>query len=417
MPEVSEVRTGRTSRPVRWLALGLLLLVSAGLAYLSGVSAFANALREFNPPLVARAADDPLARVLALQLELTENPERLVQPDVGQVARDSLRAQGLNVVALRTLALHAQARRDPDKSEAFAELAARLTRRDLFVQVMLIEQAVAANATAQALHHYDIALRTRSQAEMVLFPILNAALETPDIRAAVVPYVRGQTPWLLSFVNFGINQGGDNTRRLGELLALAGAGRRADLMEPSGAALLGELAKHGHFELARRLTLQMPSADAALLANASFTGRTIDPDYGPFSWTGLNTGSVGAAFEPDGDAGRKARLFAMPGERGVALKRVLALAPGAYRLTEARTRLQGDPGARAVWELSCVGAEQPIWRGPEQPIAYRLSGVPGPTIPASCRFQELELHISAGAGDEAMELMVDRFELAPAAGR
>jgi hypothetical protein len=133
-------------------------------------------------------------------------------------------------------------------------------------------------------------------------------------------------------------------------------------------------------------------------------------------WKTTNTGPASATYEDGGGGGQAVRLFASSGERGVFMRRVLKLAPGRYQFSESRTLMSGGAGGRVYWEMKCgVGRNyQPIWRSPSGPIAYRVSGAAGPTIPANCPYQVIELNFYAGDGQEGLELRINSFDLVPA---
>ena len=404
--------------PGRLLRIGAVALLAILIAAHAGLTALAGVARARNPGLIARLTSDPLAPVHALDSELRTAPDRIGSDRVAAVAREALRGQALTTAPYRLLALHYLARQEPRRASAFAAFSERLSRRDLTTQLFLIEEAVRADNTSAALRHYDIALRTSDGAKPILFPVLSGAIANPPIRQAVVPYVRGRAPWARPFVHFAVQDGDQGPGRAAALLIAAGAGRQADLIEAEGAALFDRLVEHNQFALAERLFLQVPGNGPQALRTAGFMRSTTTGPFGPLAWKTTNTGSVSAAFEGEGDGRRAVRLFASSGERGIFLRRVLKLPPGRYRFTEARTLTAGGPQARVQWEMKCgVGrAFVPFWQGPANALAYRVANAPGPTVPANCPFQVLELHFYAGDGQQGIELRIDAFDLAPAAG-
>lgn len=389
------------------------LAATALIAYCAGALAFTNITRSHSAPLASRFGDTT-AQLFLIQQEAQANPTRLLAQDVEPLARRALLTSPLNPVPLRVLALRASIAGKEPESAKFAVLSERLTRRDLPTQLLLIEQAVVANDYRLALRHYDIALRARSDSRGVLFPVLSAALADDEIRAAVVPYVRGRANWLSEFVEFAVRDGADGPRRIGMLLVESGAGGQADLMQASGGTLIGLLTDQRQFALAERLYMQMADASSSLLGDTRFNAATTDPKLGTFAWATFSEAATGAGFEATGNGReRQLRVFAGSGERGVVVRRVMRLKPGAYKLSEARSLIVGDASATAHWNVKCLQGTAPIllWTGPTGRIDYNASGAPGPTIPGNCSSQLIELVVAGGTGQQGMELVINRFML------
>jgi hypothetical protein len=403
--------------PARLIRIGVIALLAILVAAHAGLTALAGVARARNPGLIARLTSDPLAPVHALDAELRTAPDRIGDSRVAEVALESLRGQALSTAPYRLLALHYLARQDTRRASAFAAFSERLSRRDLTTQLFLIEEAVRADDTRAARRHYDIALRTSDGAKTILFPVLSGAIANAPIRRAVVPYIRGRAPWARFFVHFAVQDGDQGPARAAALLIAAGAGRQADLIQEEGTALFDRLVEHNQFALAERVFLQVPGNSPQALRTAGFTQSSTVGPFGPLAWKTTNTGSVSAAFEGGGER-RAVRLFASSGERGIFLRRVLKLPPGRYRFTESRTLEAGSPPARVQWEMKCgVGRNfAPFWQGPANALAYRVANAPGPTVPANCPYQVLELHFYAGDGQQGIELRINGFDLAPAAG-
>jgi len=381
------------------------------LAAFASLFALANVARNANPALVNSVADDPLAPLLELHGQLSVNPGRILDQSVGPLALQSLTREPLNPVALRMLAIQASARNDPGRSARFASLSERITRRDLFTQLILIEQAVQRNSIPVALHHYDVALRTHEGAGNILFPILGTAISNDAIREALVPFVRSHAAWIPSFVQFAASEA--NAPQTTRLLLAAGPARWPSLVRQNAPALLTALVNQRQFALAEQLLLQLPGTPPGVLRQIDFSPQTTNEVLGPFAWSAVNGGSLGASFEASSEGRSVAHLFATPGARGVVLRRVLSLAPGAYRHSEARSLGAGDASSRAFWEMKCLGGQtsEVIWRGPADQASYRATRIAGPIIPIGCTEQVLELTAVGGDGDQGLDLTIGSFIL------
>lgn len=394
-------------RAAGYAVLGLVTLFVAGNA---AVMSFANVVRSANPDLVTEVTNDDLAPILALQRRLVA-PGQLRAPEIEATSRASLRAQAVNSVALRVLAMRAALLERPQQASAFLSLSERASRRDVLTQLMLIEQAVQANDIPVALSHYDKALRVNGQTYSLLFPVLGAAIERPPIRQATIPYVRHWAPWMSDFIDATLSSGPAGARNAAMLLISANVG---DVLRSKGPPLIQALIAGGEFAMAQQVFQAMPGANPQILQITDFRAATVDPAYGLISWTAINNGSSGAVFDgSSGSATRTVRLFAGPGERTLVLRRLIALPPGQYAHMETRAAASGDATSKAIWEMKCQDSNgtQTIWRDAANGLSYRLESGPGPRIPSGCTHQILELTVDAGTSPEGLELVIQRFAL------
>ena len=417
-------RPGRSDRApglarIDWgraLPRAALLLVSIVAACGAFLSAVQEVALDRNPVLVESFTGNPVAALAAFAGDLAGNPRRIADAEAVRLARGALNSDPLNPLPLRILAMRAAATGDAAGSTAFAHLAERVTRRDLPTQLMLIEYAVQRNDIGQALVHYDIALRASDQARSVLFPILSSAISHADIRDALIPYVRMRANWIAEFLQFAMRDGASGPAKTASLLISAGVGGQADLMSPVAPILLGLLVDHREFDMSRQLLQQISSGAAGLLQDTGFTANTTNGQFGPFAWVAAGGDSaMGASFEGQAGSDRRvAHVFANSGERGIALRRVTALAPGQYLHDETRSLNAGDDTSRAHWEMKCLGnaASEPIWR--EAPDRADNSSVhaAGPLVPGGCPYQLLELQVVAGENPQGLELAIENFRLA-----
>jgi hypothetical protein len=395
------------------LRSGMVLLASLVLALAAARFALSSVVLGRDPAL-ARMAGDPRARLRDALQRASVDPALLARLDLTEAARRSLRYAPLDPVPLRALAMQATARQLPSEASRFAALSEQVTRRDIPTQLMLIEEAVGKNDYVAALHHYDIALSTRAQVRDILFPVLSSALADADIQRALTPYVARRANWMRAFIDFAMRDGLDGPARTARLLLSTGGWRNADLMVATAPVLLGLLADQREFPLMLALYARLPGMEPRLPRMAGFNAYTIDPKSGPLAWYGQSEASMGASFDVGTSGSSKPpRIFAGSGERGVVLRRLLALAPGEYRLDESRQFVTGGGGARAIWTMRCANDANGriLWTGPDSRAAYRVTGIPGPIIPADCPMQRLELEAIGGDDSRGLELVIDRFDL------
>lgn len=376
------------------------------------MTSFASAFRSRTPALVERLVPfDPLASVIALDRRVAAAPTRMLAPILTSSGRESLQRQVLNPRALRLLMLAAAARNDSGKAVMFANLSERTSRRDLGVQLWLIEAAVQRNDVRGALRHYDRALRVKLAAYPVLFQVLLAALSDPEIRAAMVPYVAQDPRWIISFLleSAGSDPTAADTARL---LIASSPNIGKKVREAISPQLMTRLIKLGDGQLAERYLNVVERPGLGLVRAVGLTRLTTDARWGPFAWQALQNTTSGATVETLPNDRRRIRTYVGPQERQIVLSRVIGLAPGSYSWVERSQVEVGDAGSSVNWRMRCVQPKNSrlIWQVAGGTAAVQSRPVPGPTVPADCILQIVELELFGGEGQQGLEMLVNDIQ-------
>lgn len=330
-------------------------------------------------------------------------------PEVSQLALNALKEQAINAKALRTLGYMADARGDSAQAERFVRMAARLSRRELGAQLWLIEASARKGDVVQTLVHYDIALRTKPDAQMILFPRLLLAIEDPEIRTALKPYMRAKEGWAASFIYFA-NSNSKNFPALVDLILETG-GLRAT-KSPEELDLLSRLIAQKFFSEARRLYLQMPAANPARLTNASFDISDLEARYGPIGWQLVDDPDAGGSFisAPGGSQTSLAIFANSETIRPVAAK-LLYLKPGSYFFSARLANLDRGDGGFLRWQLRCPAIDgAPAWTIDSINASLRAELI----VPANCPVQFLDLIASGGKGQTGLEATIASVSVVPA---
>ena len=388
------------------------LAVAAVVALAVGRQSLAVQARRASPEAALRLGSNPENRLRAAMLKGLQTPKRLADPQIARDVRAVLARQPLDAPSLRMLALNAQQRGRPVEARKYALLAQSVTRRETLTQLILAEDAARAANPRGALRHIDMALRGTDQGRTVLFGVLNKAMADPRIRGEMALYVTGGAPWLPDFLDYSVRDGAVGAANTARLLIAAHAERQPGLIKPIEPLLLGALVDQREFALARGIRGLTRRGQADLTGTAAMTRATFDRQAGPFSWEPLEGAASGASVTYAKSGQASVSAFASSGEKDVVLRRTLQLSHGLYRLFERRTAISGDATARMRWRLSCLGKTvTQIWQGPEQPLAYQAGGTAGPTIPAGCPAQLLELSATGGSGPDGVEVTIGGFDL------
>jgi hypothetical protein len=124
----------------------------------------------------------------------------------------------------------------------------------------------------------------------------------------------------------------------------------------------------------------------------------------------IDTGNYGAAVAAPGGA---LQLYAQGGSRGTVVRRLIQLAPGAYRLSASGTVSQSDAAGEASWSISCAQTEA-------APIAtLPIAGQPGVRqtklatiqVVSGCAWQWLNLAVGAPTEGSRFEAVLDGLRI------
>lgn len=324
-------------------------------------------------------------------------------PEASQLALKALKEQAINAKALRLLGYIADARGEPAQAESYVRMAARLSRREPGAQLWLIESSARNGDIAQTLFHYDIALRTKPDTQTILFPRLLAAIEDPEIRTALKPYIRGDNSWTAGFLFFA-NSNIKNLPALVDLIIETGGLADVEIAKSQELDLLSRLVAESFFNEARRLYLQMPGARPARLTSATFDASDRDARFGPMGWQLIDDPDAGGGFS--GSAGEKRTslsLFANSATTRPVASKLLYLKPGNYLFSARLSNLDRGDGGFLRWQLRCPAIPAaPIWTIDSINASLRASF----SIPANCPVQFLDLIASGGKGQTGLEATV-----------
>lgn len=280
------------------------------------------------------------------------DPGRWVSAARQVLFRNPLEADVVRVAAMSMLATDRQV----DQARSRMRLAERVSARDLETQLWLLEDAASHDDVAGTLSHYDRALSVFPRTSDLLFPILTAALDDPQIRAELVPYIRHNRPWAYMFVGTAVDQA-KNTEDVADLLARTGGSRSVPGNRPLETMMLKKLVSNGQIVVAKHYADGMavtPEMREGLRA-FGFSQATSAADLRPFTWSFVEDLSIQTQFE----RAEGLRVATSSGISGVAADRVMVLVPGKWRFTQKIELPSFSPIANATWLVTCLTREGP----------------------------------------------------------
>lgn len=326
-------------------------------------------------------------------------------------ARDALRRDNTAVSAAATLGLIAQFRGDTARARDWFGYAAHLSRRDLATQLWLIEDAVNREEVPEALKHYDIALRTKPASRDLLFPILAAASNEPEIATDLVKTLSGQQNWVDSFIWYVARNSSNPVATAHLFIQLEQAG--VAVAPASAGALVDGLIAQGKFDAAWRF-YQMRNP-------GSRRDRSRDPEFSQateqeseFDWVPAPA-NTGLAATIQRNAGSGVFFFsAPPNAGGNLLHQVQLLPPGRYVLEGSSAGIDQPQTSRPYWVLTCRDRNRELGRvtlpnSSEDEGRFRGSFI----VPTGCPVQELTLVARGSDALGGLNGEIDRAELRP----
>lgn len=357
--DLSQRSSSRRSRPRRtlweWVVRGLLAMAAGVVGYVSVTRTHALTIRANDiVSAVALAPDD--ARIIAFRAATLAGSEASPRnrAEAEHLARRALRQDATAAAAASALGINAQVRGQTQAARRLFAYAETLSRRDLPTQLWAIEDAVARNDIPGALRHYDIALRTSSNAAALLFPVLGSAITEPPIRRSLVATLARRPRWSELFVEHVAGNGSDPLatvllfRELGQVgVPIAGV---------SQSLLINTLAARGAFDAAWSYYASIRrGADKRMSRDPRFAADIAMPAV--FDWVPANADGLAASIQRTATDGLVD--FSAPATVGGTLLSQSQMLPvGTYWLSGRSTAIDQAPNASPYWVLTCVDGRE-----------------------------------------------------------
>lgn len=315
------------------------------------------------------------------------------QKAVARLAAASLEQSPLNSRALRMLALNDDLAGREQAAEAKMMMVDRLSRREGVAQLWLADLRSREGKVPDALRHMDVMLRTMPQATDPLLERLALAIQLPEARAAIRPFIKASTPWMERFFYITLEKA-PSVRPLGELVASLDRAPDVDRLANSYGTLIYRLASQDHFDVLRQVYPKIPRVKAGDLYEVALASAGSGSGYAPVIWDfGTRSDRGGALLKPD-----QAEFFAIADVSGVAATKVVFFKPGAPRQLLFR-KLEGEPGERSqtFWRVTCVlGADDGRVVQSVNLLEMANNTLGKLSVPENCTAATMELMVDGG---------------------
>jgi len=386
------------SRRYKAGARGAILI--AGLLLAAGVVRMGLAVRliQSDPASAAKLAPGDAQAMLATARTLVGKTDEADSRRMLALAQASLARDLTNPGAIELVALQADRTGRKDKAGRLFALSNRISRRSLPTRLWLIQQAVDGGDVAGALIHFDIALRTSTDAPPLLFPVLARAAGDPSLAVPIARLLDQRRDWRLAFLHDSALRR-DSASGLADVL-LHMRDRSSIAGNGIDSAIVAQLLASGQFQKAFRLqnAFHPMPGDGRLIRDPDF----FEPQFVyPFGWSLTRQGDINA--ERGRVANRPALTYqATAGGAGAAATQLLLLAPGHYDFSVETAAPSSDVSAQPFWTITCAehgGAQLVVADQPDRAGAWLSADL---RVPEDCPAQWLTLLLRSGDSTDGL---------------
>ena len=278
------------------------------------------------------------------------------------LAQRAIRLSPLDGRSYRVLAQIAESRGDAPRALALYQIAARHSPRDLRSHVWLANHYLRSDTPEAALPHLDAMLRVQPGSMPILFPQLVAFASHARTQPALAALLAADPPWrwqVLTKLCREAKDPGALTPFIEDLRKLPGG-----IHEDEMAVWLDRLVADRRWGQAYLLWVaQLPPERRKVIGNVFDGGFESEPSNEGFDWRfGQVQGARIDLLPITGAGGERALRVAFEDQRVPFnhVRQLLALPPGAYRMT-GRARAEDLRNERGlVWTLRCAEQNKPL---------------------------------------------------------
>lgn len=334
--------------------IGAVLLVAAGVFWLVLAITVASVVKRQNADLALSwwPWDSDAQALVAYRLVTSETTPQ-ARARALELSRSALARSPVNVAAARTLGFVTGLAGDEEMSERWLVHGQSLSRRDVPVQLALLELEVRRDNIPAVLRHYDRALRVSSDTHQTLLPILVGASADPAVTRALLPVLERGPLWRNAFAEHLAL--GTNPATMATIIPYLGLDRGDDWQRSLIQSLLRRMVQQGGYEQAFGAYRQFVADASPGIRNGDFESE--DPGLQPFDWQLATDSNLGAFREPREGHGTVLSLIAANARGGDVARQLVLLSPGRYVLSATGGDVAGDAITRPALALTCAGED------------------------------------------------------------
>ncbi|MBN8844751.1 MAG: hypothetical protein J0H88_16040 [Sphingomonadales bacterium] len=395
--------------------LGWVIALALGIGV--GVSSYGIS-NETRAPLKALATGMPPSGIASANAALSSFAARRAQNQrVGvnayelRLARDAYRAEPLAASAIALHALSRTGKVETERQWSLIELAGKLTRRSLLVNISIVEAAARRRDDRKSFAWISRTMLTQSNAAMAYGKAM-AAATARDGAVEALTGVLGPSPrWSDLYWQLVLGQPDSYVNASRLRIALARAPWKQTGIEPTDRDLVRVLANVGKFDEAQQLAHTLRPVDIArgnLLTNGYFSA---DPSFPPFDWELSTLGNLGASI----DKGNKQLVIsAISGASGSAVRQLVRLTPGNYRLKWSMTSNAPLPKSAISARIVCKEQTGTDALSFMTPLGAGRRHVNVKIPEGACRWYLLTIDVALPDDAMGVDIVITELSLTPA---
>lgn len=394
---------------VKSLALAAVSLAVAWEAY--SFALIPNLRRAAPEVVLSRNPTDALALSKSVSNRVKESGEYVADPKDGEAAQQSLVDAPLSRSSLRILGFDYVRLGNKAQASKLMAMSDRVSRRDTWAQIWLLEEAARAENFDEILTHYHSAISVKPELAQVLNPILVSVTRFPEVRVALRPYLRSNASWTSGFLAGAASQAPISD--IFDTVLPVAHHLSGDSYVPAVSQIIYRLAADGRTQEAMRFA-QTAWRDFDPQAFASFAPDAVnsDPRLGKLSWTFSNEGGISSQLQ--GEGAFEASLGSL--SRGLVASRTIPLrGAGNYSFTQRVEVVGSTPPSQMRWQAECLAAAaqepQIVWRQSvpfNRDVATYRSTIP---VPDGCNLLTLSLLGNGPEGQATAVVLLDDLQL------
>lgn len=397
-----------------WLRGGIILAIAALIAAPVLCVSVAGVLRGSRPALALKwmpADAEAGANLASLVVNADSSPEVRAQARAAAIA--ALESNPMAVAAFRALGTAADAEGNSAMALRYYSASERLSRRDQATQAWFILYDFRRGAPEQAVHHFDIALRTSRERWDTLLPLLVRLSSAPTMVRPLRRLAETRPPWWPLFAANLVSNG----EPLNNVVALTHG--LLDASNAEGALLteilLARLVAANRIDLAWRLYAEQrprnPRPGALRDGGFEQTGGLT-----PFDWQLAQETDLSAMRTTVPGQGTVLSYSASEGRTGEAARQLVRLPPGPHRFQFDSGQIPAERLQRPHLLVRCAdeAAQVLLDLQPQASGQSRTRVAARFVVPANCPWQWVVLRVSDLGSSNPDTPWIDNIAIAPA---
>ena len=400
------------SDPASFLVRLVLLLAGIAIGWFAFADAAGSIFKNDNPQLALRFSNEH-PKALAIRGDrLLFASENKKFTEAQSYAKKAILAEPLNVRAMRLYGMTLELQGKTDRAHELVSAAMDMSRRDFGTHLWMIKFDAANGDVESTIKHYDRALRINRQSRTVLFPLLSQAIVSPDVRAALFPYIRKNPSWLSGFAGYAIGEA-ESPLPFADLVLESGGLPDIPAYRSTESHLISRLVSKGEYDSARAVFNSLDDTDRAVLKTVAFTDRNIDPDFQPLTWQAVEHSAISAGFQIDSDSENHALMIAAgPNERGQIAQKLIFLDAGRFLFSSVIANRSNSSGAELSFTAECVVEKRDVLFARNFNLPPKSANLTiAFDVPEGCRAQLLKIIVSGGSSQFGSELSISGAEV------